>query len=233
MKRLYEHEMRGLAEENTQLCIYYRGERVVDLWASVWSDGRFTPDSIVNVFSSGKSLEAIAMASLVGRGLLDYEDKVVAHWPEFGANGKGDISVAEVLRHEGGLAALTTSLDAEDLLPERLKQNAVGEVIASQPLRFRAGGGSRREYHAVTRGWILNEIFRRADPGGRTMGEFLREEISDPLGADVIIGVDSSELGRISKVSPLGFGFEFLESLKPKSFGRGIKHDIFLTAREG
>ena len=105
VKRLYEHEMRGLAEENTQLCIYYRGERVVDLWASVWSDGRFTPDSIVNVFSSGKSLEAIAMASLVGRGLLDYEDKVVAHWPEFGANGKGDISVAEVLRHEGGLAA--------------------------------------------------------------------------------------------------------------------------------
>lgn len=71
-----EHDMRTLEEQHTQLCVYYRGEKVVDLWASATGDPDFSPDSIVNVFSSGKSLEAIAVASLVGRGLLDYGARV-------------------------------------------------------------------------------------------------------------------------------------------------------------
>jgi len=224
VKQVYEHEMQTMAESNTQLCVYYKGERVVDLWASATPDAGFSPDSIVNVFSSGKSLEAIAIASLVGRGLLDYQARVVEYWPEFGANGKGELTVAEVMRHEGGLAAFDTSVDPEDLLAHNIKRNRVGRIIERHALRFRKGKGRAREYHAITRGWILNEVFRRVDPGGRTIGEFLREEISGPLGADAIIGVEEAELARISKVSPLGFGFEFLESLKPRILGRRIKH---------
>ncbi len=227
VKRVYEHEMQTMAEKNTQLCVYYKGERVVDLWASATNDARFSPDSIVNIFSSGKSLESIAIASLVGRGLLDYKAKIVDYWPEFAANGKGELTVAELMRHEGGMAAFNTSLDAEDLLAENIKQNRVGRVIEGHPLRFRKGKGSRREYHAITRGWIVNEIFRRVDPRGRTLGEFLREEISSPLEADAIIGVKEAELDRISKVSPLGFAFQFLQSLKPKILGRKIKHNFF------
>jgi CubicO group peptidase (beta-lactamase class C family) len=48
--------------------------------------------------------------------------------------------------------------------------------------------GTKREYHGLTRGWILNEIFRRVDPEGRTIGQYLREEISGPLKADAFIG---------------------------------------------
>jgi CubicO group peptidase (beta-lactamase class C family) len=218
--------MQTMAEEHTQLCVYYRGERVVDLWASVATDAPFSPDSLVNIFSSGKSLEAIAVASLVGRGLLDYKSKIVDYWPEFVANGKGELTVAEVMRHEGGMAAFNTSLDPEDLLTENIKRNRVGGVIESHPVRFRKGSGSAREYHAITRGWIVNELFRRVDPGGRTVGEFLSEEISGPLEADAIIGVKEADLKRISRVSPLGFAFQFLESLKPKFLGRRIKHSL-------
>jgi CubicO group peptidase (beta-lactamase class C family) len=227
VKKVYEREMQTMAEKNTQLCVYYKGERVVDLWASVTNDARFSPDSIVNIFSSGKSLEAIAIASLVGRGLLDYKAKIADYWPEFGANGKGELTVAELMRHEGGMAAFNTSLDAEDLLVENIKQNRVGRVIEGHPLRFRKGNRSRREYHAITRGWIVNELFRRVDPGGRTVGGYLREEISSPLEADAIIGVKQAELDRISKVWPLGFVFQFLQSLKPKILGRKIKHSFF------
>ena len=159
VKKVYERELRSMAEENTQLCVYYKGEKVVDLWASATGDARFSPDSLVNVFSSGKSLAAIAIASLVGRGRLDYEAKVVDSWPEFGANGKGELTVAEVMRHEGGMAAFNKSLDPEDLLTENINQNRVGRVIEGHPLRYRTGGRSKREYHAITRGWILNEIF--------------------------------------------------------------------------
>ncbi len=219
--------MQTMAEKNTQLCVYYKGERVVDLWASATNDARFSADSIVNVFSSGKSLEAIAIASLVGKGLLDYKAKIVDYWPEFGANGKGELTVADLMRHEAGMAAFTTSLDAEDLLVKNIKENKVGKVIEGHPARFRKGNGSKREYHAITRGWIVNELFRRVDPAGRTVGEFLSEEISSPLEADAIIGVKEAELDRISRVWLLGLGFQFLESLKPKALGRKIKHSIF------
>jgi CubicO group peptidase (beta-lactamase class C family) len=226
VKRVYEHEMQTMAEKNTQLCVYYKGERVVDLWASTTNDERFSPDSLVNIFSSGKSLESIAIASLVGRGLLDYKAKIADYWPEFGGNGKAELTVAELMRHEGGMAAFDTALDPEDLLVENLKQNRVGRVIEGHPLRFRKGNRSRREYHAITRGWIVNELFRRVDPRRRTVGEFLREEISRPLEADAIIGVRQDELDRISKVWPLGFVFQFLQSLKPRILGRKIKHSF-------
>lgn len=227
VKEVYEHEIQTMAEKNTQLCVYYKGERVVDLWASATNDARFSPDSIINVFSSGKSLEAIAMAALVGKGLLDYKAKIVDYWPEFGANGKAELTVADVMRHEGGMAAFNTSLDAEDLLAENIKENRVGKLIEVHPLRFRKGDRNKREYHAITRGWIVNEIFRRVDPRGRTVGEFLREEISGPLEADAIIGVKEAELSRISKVWPLGLAFQFLQSLKPRILGRKIKHNFF------
>jgi CubicO group peptidase (beta-lactamase class C family) len=226
VKRVYEREMATMAEEHTQLCVYYKGERVVDLWATTTNDARFSPDSIINVFSSGKSLESIAIASLVGRGLLDYKAKIADYWPEFAANGKGELTVAQLMRHEGGMAAFDTSIEAEDLLPDNIKQNRIGRLIEAHPLRFRKKG-STREYHAISRGWIVNELFRRVDPAGRTVGEFLSEEISVPLEADAIIGVKKAELDRVSKITPLGFRFQILESLKPRMLGRRIKHGFF------
>ncbi len=216
-----------MAEEHTQLCVYYRGERVVDLWAAPADDTVFSPDSLVNVFSCGKSLEAIAMACLVGRGLLDYAAPVARYWPEFGANEKGELTVADVLRHEGGMAAFHTSLDPDDLLPTNLKLNKVGALIESHSLRYPTGGRGKREYHAFTRGWILNEVFRRVDPKGRTIGEFYEEEIRRSLDVDVIIGVREAELGRIVNVKPLGLGFQLLQSLKPRVLGRKIEHHFF------
>jgi len=227
VRDLYAREIQTMAEENTQLCVYHKGQKVVDLWASNANDPNFSPDSIVNIFSSGKSLESIAVGSLVGKGLLRYESKIVEHWPEFGDNGKVELSVADLMRHEGGMAAFDTPLDPEDLLSKNLKENRIGQVVERQPARFRKGNRSRREYHAITRGWIVNELFRRVDPAGRTVGEFLREEISDPLEADAIIGVKEPDLPRISRVVPLGFLFHFLQSLKPKFLGRKIKHGIF------
>lgn len=226
VRALFAREMQTSAEHHAQLCVYHRGERVVDLWAAPTGDAAFSPDSLVNIFSSGKSLEAIAIAHLVGRGLLDYAAPVAKYWPEFAANEKGALTVADVLRHEGGLAAFCVSLDPADLLPARLKQNPVGAVIERHALRFPTNGG-KREYHAITRGWILNEVFRRVDPAGRTIGEFYEAEVRRPLDADVIIGVREAELERIVPVKPLGFLYQFLQSLVPRALGRKIQHHFF------
>jgi CubicO group peptidase (beta-lactamase class C family) len=223
VKRLYERETEAMAEQNTQLCVYHQGERVVDLWRSTTDDPEFSADSLVNVFSSGKSLETIPIASLVGQGLLDYEAKIADYWPEFAENDKGDITVADLMRHEAGLAAFNLPIPAEDLLPENIKQNRVGKVVEGHPARWPKGNGNQREYHAVTRGWIINELHRRVDPAGRTIGEWLQEELSVPLDADAFIGVAERELPRISPVVPLGVGYQLRQSLKPRVLGRKTK----------
>ena len=104
VRELYQRNMASLAEANSQLCVYVGGQRVVDLWGSAEGNGDFSPDAITNVFSSTKNFEAIAMAWLFGRGLLDYEAPVADYWPEFANAGKAATTVADVMRHEGGLA---------------------------------------------------------------------------------------------------------------------------------
>ena len=232
VRELFAKNMRTLAEENAQLCVYHRGKKVVDLWASAANNDAFTGDSIVNVFSSGKSLEAIAVGSLVAQGLLDYDAKIIQYWPEFGAKGKEGVTVADLMRHEAGLANLDTSLDAEDLFTENIKKNAVGQVLEQHPLSYSSSG--KREYHALTRGWIVNELFRRVDPAGRTIGEYLQQEISGPLGVDVVVGVPEEERKRMFPVKPLGFGYQIWQSFVPRFLGRRILHNCFaLFARIG
>lgn len=227
VQALYRHNMRTSAESHSQLCVYHNEVKVVDLWASSTSGGQFSPDSLVNVFSSGKSLEAIALASLVSKGLLDYNEKISHYWPDFAQNGKGDLTVAGLMRHEAGLPAFDIAIEPDDLLTSNIKQNKIGSLIEGHKQSYRKSGGSKREYHAVTRGWIANELFRRVDLEGRTMGEFLRRDISLPLGVDVVIGVNESELARKVDFESLGFGAHLLHSMKPKFLKRKVFHNVF------
>ena len=77
-----------------------------------------------------------------------------------------------------------------------------------------------REYHGVVRGYILNEIFRRIEPYGRTMGEYLRDEIAVPMGIDIHFGVQEAELERVSDVKAWGAGTILYQSLLPRFLGR-------------
>ncbi len=227
VRDLYARNMRKLKERNTQLCVYHRGEKVVDLWGTQIGDTDFTPDTLVNIFSSGKSMEAIALASLHGRGLLDYEKRIADYWPEFGQHGKEDLTVADLMRHEGGLASFDRSIEPEALFPENIKKNQVAPIIEAQIARFPKREDTNREYHAITRGWVANETFRRIDPAGRTIGDFLREEVSTPLEVEAYVGLRENELPRVSPVIIVSFLFILLQSLIPKFLGRRIEKNIF------
>ena len=226
VRRLYERNMRMLAERNTQLCVYVGEDKVVDLWASAIDDEAFSADSLVNVFSSGKSLEAITLAMLADRGRLDFDARIADYWPEYAANDKHETTVADLMRHEAGLAAFDTTINAQDLHPDRIQDNALGEIIAEHAPRYRPGEGNQREYHAITRGWIAGEVARRVDPAGRTMGQFLRDEVSNVLDADVHIGLQDDELDRISGVQMLGIGYQLGQSLLPKVLGRKVELNL-------
>jgi CubicO group peptidase (beta-lactamase class C family) len=130
-----------------------------------------------------------------------------------------------ICRHEAGLTKIMELLEPKDCYKENIKENAIGKVIEAEEQAFPPKEqGTNREYHGVTRGLILNEIFRRVEPQGRTMGEFLREEISGPLGADVQIGANDSELERYSDLIWPGMKGAIVgvmaEAMLPKFMGR-------------
>ena len=119
------------------------------------------------VFSSGKSLEAIVMAMLHDKGLFKYEDHVAQHWPEFAQNGKEGIRICDILRHESGMPYFTKSIPSfENAWKESIKQNKIGEFIEQQPAIFPEVDGIKfkREYHALSRGLMVNELVRRLHP---------------------------------------------------------------------
>jgi len=221
VKEMFTENFKRGKENSAQLCVYLEEEKVVDLWGSVTSD-TFTGDCITNVFSSTKTLAAMAVATLADRGLLSYSDRIEKHWPEFGQNGKEETTVADLLRHEAGLANLDTTLSSEDFSREGIKENRVGSVIERQTPEFPPSG--KRQYHAVTRGWILNELFRRVEPTGATIGEFLEERVSQPLQAAVHIG--GSPTAPYHPVENIGLGYVVGQSLLPEAVGSAVDQNF-------
>ena len=215
-------------EDEAQICVYHKGKRVVDLWGSSKEANNYGPDSQQLVFSSSKSVTAITIAMGVDRGFLDYNQKVTHYWPEFGKNGKGEVILADVLRHEAGLPAFTNLLQWDYIQPQGLQSNQMGKVIEEAQQFFPPKKtGTRRQYHPFTRGWILNEIFRRAEPNGRTIGQFLREEVSQPMGIDVEIGVPEDEIPKIHNLKYWKLPYTLCQGLIPAALGRKIEPNIF------
>jgi CubicO group peptidase (beta-lactamase class C family) len=169
------------------------GRPVVDLWGGVADGATGRPwqsDTLQLVFSGTKGLTALCMAMLVDRGLLRLDDPVCVHWPEFAAEGKGAITVAEVLSHRARLPGLRTPLGVEDLLdPRRMADLLAAQAPESDPrVRF--------AYHRLTYGWLCGELIRRVD--GRSAGRFLADEVADPLGLDLWIGLPPALESRVA-----------------------------------
>lgn len=106
------------------------------------------------------------------------------------------------MRHESGLSVLHKVLKPEDLFLENIKKNSIGEIIETDSLVLPEG--NHRMYHTLSRGWIENEIFRRVYPEGKTMGEFLREEINPNQGVNILCGVKDEDFEKLVYWEPLG-----------------------------
>ena len=187
------------------------GEPVVDLWGG-WADPNndspWEADTVCCVFSGTKGLVATCLAILIDRGLLDLDAPVAHYWPEFAANGKGDVLVRHVVSHQAGLPGLTIPVSVEEATDHVL----MAEMLAAQ--RPIAPAGHQVCYHALTFGWLCGELVRRID--GRSVGRFFHDEVASPLGLDLWIGLPESEEPR---VAVLERGPEFRVASAPSSTG--------------
>jgi CubicO group peptidase (beta-lactamase class C family) len=171
------------------------GHPVVDIWGG-WSDeGRTRPwvsDTITNVWSTTKTVTALAALMLIDRGLLVEDDPVAKHWPEFAANGKEAITVGHIMSHTSGVAAWEQPVTIETVYD-------LGEStsrLAAQAPWWKPGSGSG--YHAINYGQLIGEVVRRVS--GKSLAEFVATEIAEPLGADFQIGARVADWDRISPV---------------------------------
>jgi CubicO group peptidase (beta-lactamase class C family) len=164
------------------------GRLVVDLWAG-WADpGRTRPwrrDTLVNVFSVGKPMAALALLVLADRGRVDVDAPVDRWWPEFAAAGKAGITIRTVLAHRAGLPAIRRPLPPLAMYDWTLMTAA---LAAEEPWW---DPGSRHGYHVNTFGFLVGELVRRAS--GRSFAEFFRQEIAGPLGMDMCFGTAPAE----------------------------------------
>jgi CubicO group peptidase (beta-lactamase class C family) len=165
-------------------CIYQHGEKVVDLWGGIRNRATSEPweeDTMVVVYSTTKRLSAMTLALAHSRGWLDYEERVCTYWPEFVQQGKGKITVRQLLAHHAGLFAINERLDRSVIAD--LDRLAV--VLARQKPEWEPG--SHQAYHAISLGFYEGELLRRVDPQHRSLGTFFQDEIATPLGLDFYI----------------------------------------------
>lgn len=181
-------------ESGAAVSVTVGGTEVAELWGGrrdLTGDKPWARDTLVNVFSVGKGVLAACLASLIGQGLLDPDARVTRYWPEFGAAGKDEVSVRQLLSHQAGLPALHAPLPAGSMLDWELMTS----LLAAESPWWPPGTG--HGYHVNTFGFLGGELIRRIT--GHTPGEFLRAEIAGPLGADVHIGLPAADHHRVAE----------------------------------
>ncbi|HXQ46453.1 MAG TPA: serine hydrolase domain-containing protein [Caulobacteraceae bacterium] len=173
------------------------GEMIVDLWGG-WADEAKTrpweKDTIVNVYSTTKTMTALTALLIADRGELDFTAPVAKYWPEFAANGKADIKVSHLMSHSSGLAGWEEKVSLADMYD----WEKATSLLAAQAPWWEPGTASG--YHAMTQGYLVGEVIRRIT--GKTVGTVFREEIAEPLGADFHIGLPASEDARVADLIP-------------------------------
>lgn len=207
LKSLLENGINSGEEIGASLAVNLDGKMVVDIYGGFKDEARTKPwskDTIVNVWSSTKTISALAILMLHDRGLLDVNENVSKYWPEFATNGKEDIKVRHLMSHSSGVSGWEQPVTVQDLYDTK----ASTDRLAQQPPWFKPGSSSG--YHAVTMGHLLGELVRRVS--GKPLKQFVSEEIAEPLGADLQIGAQESDWERIAPVvAPPAADFSMLD----------------------
>jgi CubicO group peptidase (beta-lactamase class C family) len=167
------------------------GQTIVDLYGGVRNEEKseaLGPDDLFNVWSTTKGLCALCLAMAVDRGLIDYAAPVAHYWPEFGVNGKDQISVETLLSHRGGITGAYWEATEADMADNR----AYAARLATQAPLY--GPGKESAYNAGIFGLWVNELLIRTD--GRSVAQFFREEVAIPLDVDVWIALPEAHHHR-------------------------------------
>ena len=198
VRDVFERNFTDYGDVGATFAATVEGEFVVDLWAGHADKARtrlWEEDTIVNVYSTTKTMSFLCAFILADRGLLDFDAKVTDYWPEYGQNGKEDTEVRHFMSHAAGVPGFDPALDSAAAL-----YDWAGCITNLERQAPWWAPGTQSGYHAITQGYLIGELVQRIS--GRSIGRFFREEIAEPLGADFHIGMDDAVFGRVAEMIP-------------------------------
>ena len=172
-------QLRRAGAGGAALCVSHRGVVVVDAWGGA-RDASGTPwtgDTAALSFSTTKGVMATLVHRLADRGQIDYDAPLAELWPEFAQAGKHRLTLRDVLAHRAGLQGVRALVDHASQMLDWA--HMTGALAAAAP---RIDPRGRSAYHALTYGWLVGEVVRRAT--GMTVNEALQRELVEPLGLD-------------------------------------------------
>jgi CubicO group peptidase (beta-lactamase class C family) len=184
-------------ELGASIAVDLDGRTVVDLWGGYRDEARTTPwteDTLVNVWSTTKTVLNLAALMLVDRGDLDLHAPVGDYWPEFSAKGKKDVEVRHLMSHTSGVSGWEQPFSIRDMYDWA---SATERLAAQRPWWE---PGTAAGYHANNQGHLVGEVIRRIT--NKTFKRFVAEEIAGPLGADFQVGAREPDWDRIAPVVP-------------------------------
>jgi CubicO group peptidase (beta-lactamase class C family) len=197
VREALERNLDSGEELGASLVLDIDGDIVIDMWGGFTDQARtipWTEHTITNVWSSTKTVTSLAALMLADRGELDVDAPVAKYWPEFGARDKQDILVRQLMSHSSGVSGLDQPARVEDLYDwTGSTSRMAGQAPWWEP-------GTASGYHALNYGHLVGEVVRRIS--GKTLKQFVADEIAGPLGADFQIGAAESDWGRIADVVP-------------------------------
>ena len=190
--RALDRQLRRGPRGGAAVCVYHRGEKVVDIWGGV-KDAAGTPwqaDTMSVSFSTTKGVTSTVLHRLVDRGLLDYDDPVAKFWPEFAREGKAGVTVRHLLTHQAGLYAIRRMIDHAGRMRDWAYMTDV--LARSAPVLI---PGTASAYHGITFGWLVGEVIQRVTD--RPFAEVIQRELAQPLELDgLYIGAPAEAAAR-------------------------------------
>ena len=195
VRQAFAENFASRGELGAACAVYVDGRRVVDLWGGYCDRDRtrrWQRDTLVGFYSVGKAMTALCALHLCQAGRISLDDPVQRYWQEFARHGKGGTRVRDLLAHRAGLPAVRARLPEGAMLDWATMTRALAQERPWWP------PGQAHGYHTNTFGFLLGEVVRRVS--GLSLGDYLRRHITEPLGADLAIGLRDPELARVAEL---------------------------------
>ncbi|MFL6542573.1 MAG: serine hydrolase domain-containing protein [Chthoniobacterales bacterium] len=178
---LFQQNFASRGELGAAVSIWRNGEPLLELHGGFRDTGRerlWTDDTIVLVWSATKGIGSACLLHVLQEHGIDLHQRVAEFWPEFAQNGKGDITIAQMVSHQAGLPAIDAPVSIFDY-------DAVIAALARQKPLWTPGAA--HGYHARTFGFLIDELVRRIT--GVRIATYWREVFAEPLQLDFWIGL--------------------------------------------
>uniref|UniRef100_A0A0R3RJZ1 Beta-lactamase domain-containing protein n=1 Tax=Elaeophora elaphi TaxID=1147741 RepID=A0A0R3RJZ1_9BILA len=188
----------GWERGGAALTVYFEGQKVLDIWggyADVQAARKWQMDTITSTFSCLKAAMTLCVALLVERKLALYDDPVIKYWPNFGNNGKANITIQMLLSQTAGLAYFDKSINLEIAS----NHQAMREMLENEQPKWlprQESGCYGPSYY-----WLIDQLIRHIDKQKRGVQQYFHDEIASKFGIDYLIGLEMTEEHRVARIT--------------------------------